>query len=62
MLMAGRNVGPNGPGNFFAPLWQKALSETSRKCEGIRKGVLGRMRLPTTNEKYDKARVGQAYP
>jgi len=54
--------GPNAAGNFFDEDWQKDLSDSSSRSESIRKGVLGRMRLPTTNDKYDSARAGQAYP
>jgi len=54
--------GPNGEGNFFDKRWQRDLSDPSPKSEPIRKAVLGRMRLPATNEKYDSARAGQAYP
>ncbi|KAF9002771.1 hypothetical protein BDQ17DRAFT_1242961 [Cyathus striatus] len=54
--------GPNGPGNFFDKDWQASLSDYSAANLAIRKGVLGRMRLPETNSKYDQARAGQAYP
>ena len=54
--------GPNGPGNFFDQGWQDSLSDKSAENEAIRKGVLGRMRLPVTNSKYEQARSGQAYP
>ncbi|KIJ40737.1 hypothetical protein M422DRAFT_32162 [Sphaerobolus stellatus SS14] len=54
--------GPNGPGNFFDPKWQAALSIKSEDNDAIRKGILGRMRLPENNEKYKQARAGQAYP
>jgi hypothetical protein len=56
------HVGPNGPGNFFDKKWQRDLSDSSDKTQAIRQGVLGRMRLPATNGKYDQARKGQAYP
>jgi len=55
-------TGPNGPGNFFDEGWQDSLSDHRPKSEAIRRGVLGRMRLPETNSKYDSARAGQAYP
>jgi hypothetical protein len=40
------------------------LSDKSVKNEAIRRGVLGRMRLPVleNDTKYDQARAGQAYP
>jgi len=57
-----RNIGPNGPGNFFDKNWQKNLSDSSPESEPIRRGVLGRMRLPSTNKAYDQARAGQAFP
>lgn len=55
-------IGPNGPGNFYDPKWQEALSDPSDKNKPQRKGILGRMRLPESNSKYDKARAGQAFP
>jgi hypothetical protein len=61
-LMHSLNLGPNGPGNFFDEKWQRDLSDAGIKSQAIRQGVLGRMRLPTTNGKYDQARAGQAYP
>jgi hypothetical protein len=54
-------IGPNGPGNFFDEKWQNALSDSSSASEPIRRGVLGRIRLPSTNGKYDQARAGQAF-
>ncbi|KAF8637314.1 hypothetical protein AX16_010842 [Volvariella volvacea WC 439] len=54
--------GPGGPGNFFDAKWVEVLKKTSDDVADIRQGVLGRMRLPFTNPKYDKARSGQAYP
>ncbi|KAF9483975.1 hypothetical protein BDN70DRAFT_954169 [Pholiota conissans] len=54
--------GPNGPGNFYDPKWQEVLSDSSEDNKPQRKGILGRMRLPETNAKYDKARGGQAFP
>ncbi|KAH9955556.1 ferritin-like-domain-containing protein [Russula dissimulans] len=59
---ADRGHGPNANGNFFDPQWQEWLSDPSKKREAIRKDVLGRIRLPTTNGKYDLARAGQAFP
>lgn len=57
------NLGPNAPGNFFDEKWQRDLSDKSAKSKPIRQGVLGRMRLPVTEDnKYDQARSGQAYP
>jgi hypothetical protein len=62
-VQANGGHGPNGPGNFFDDRWQKSLSDkTVFESDSIRKGVLGRMRLPSTNGKYDQARAGQAYP
>jgi len=54
-------AGPNAQGNFFDPGWQKSLSDNTLESEPIRRGVLGRMRLPISNSKYDQARAGQAY-
>jgi len=54
-------AGPNSQGNFFDPGWQKSLSDNTLESEPIRRGVLGRMRLPISNSKYDQARAGQAY-
>ncbi|KAI9511269.1 hypothetical protein F5148DRAFT_374656 [Russula earlei] len=59
---ANRGHGPNANGNFFDPQWQEWLSDPRKEREAIRKGVLGRIRLPTTNGKYDRARAGQAFP
>ena len=56
------HTGPLAAGNFFDEKWQKVLSDPSSDKESARKTVLGRMRLPATNEKYDQARGGQAFP
>ena|ERR1700733_3388791 len=50
-----------GPGNFYDEKWQKALMDPCQDNNDIRKGVLGRMRLPY-NTQYTQARAGQAYP
>lgn len=62
LLIHYRNTGPNGPGHFFDPKWTNALSDPGVENKALRKGILGRIRLPATNDKYKEARAGQAYP
>jgi hypothetical protein len=61
-VQANGGHGPNGIGNFFNKGWQDSLSDKSPENEAIRKGVLGRMRLPDTDSKKygEVGRAGQA--
>lgn len=56
-----KSLGFLGPGNFFNEKWQIALKDCGSANESIRRGVLGRMRLPVDTD-FTQARAGQAYP